>query len=155
MKARYLIVLCLLALLANAFSIYNYLLAICTLFLLLLLFIPSLFIKMTSAANNMGADKQNFFVRQIGNYGKQKATRRVNRFAIIFSLIVVNLAAISLTIITYLNLHNTARFISRHITWEVVTPLLGITGFVLFIASVLLVTVYAVKIVKKEALFRA
>jgi hypothetical protein len=155
MKARYLFFICLLALLVNALSIYNYLLAICNLFLLLILFIPSVFIKLTNAAKRVDETKQNFAVRQIGNYGKQKTTRKMNRFSIVFSLIVVNLAAAGLTLLTYLNLNTTESFISNHVTWEEITPVLGITGFVLFLASVLLVTMYAIKILKNEELFNA
>jgi len=153
MRARYLLVLCMLALLVNAFSIYNYLLAICSLFLLLLLVIPNIFIKLTKTVNKLDESKQNFAVRQIGNYGKQKTTRKMNRLSMIFALIVVNVGAAGLIILTYLNLNETGNFISQHITWEGITPVLGVAGFILFIASVLLITGYAIKILRKEALF--
>jgi|SRR5690625_2453401 len=155
MKARFLLPVCLLALLVNAFSIYNYLLAICTVFLLLLLFIPSVFIKLISAAEGQDKSKQNFAVRQIGSYGKQKTTRQLNRLSIAFSLIVVNLAAVGLSILTYVNLDRTARFIAQHISWREITPVLSAIGFILFAASVILVTIHAIKTLKNEKLFIA
>jgi cation transport ATPase len=154
MKARYPVILCILALLVNAFSIYNFLLAIGTIFLFLLILIPHLFIKVTSSAKKLDESKQNFATRQIGNYGKQKTTRKMNRFSIIFAIIVINIMAITFIIITYTNLSAAERFISQHITWAETTPVLAVIGTAFFIASVFLVTANAVKTLRKENLFK-
>jgi hypothetical protein len=111
------------------------------------------FILLTNAAKRQDENNQNFAVRQIGNYGKQKTTRQLNRYSIVFSLIVINLAAAGLTVLTYVNWDATGSFIAQHITWREITPVLGAIGFILFIASAVLVTIYGIKMLRKEELF--
>lgn len=53
MKARYILVTCALSFLVNLVSVFNVFLGLCSIFLLMLAFVPNLYIKLTDRAKQV------------------------------------------------------------------------------------------------------
>lgn len=141
------------SLLINAVSIYNVFLGIASLFLLLIVSITHLFVTLVNKAKR--TSHTNFAVRNLANYGTHSPTRTMNKFAVVFGLIVVYVMSVFFTILQMYQRENFTDFLTRHFNEQLlfVAEILSVIGYVLFVSSLLCVTIYCIRAIKKEAVF--
>ncbi|MEI3614939.1 hypothetical protein [Pseudogracilibacillus sp. SO30301A] len=144
MKTMYIVLLILISIIINIFSINNFLLIMCSILLLLLIFVTSLLTKLVNKASSVKEKDKTIISETIARHGSEGMTRRMNQFALIFSLIVIYAMAIAAF---FLQVNDKAR--SSGITF-----LNSWLGWIIFVVSLLLVTVHVFRMMKQEAIFR-
>jgi|SRR5690625_459343 len=142
------------SLLINAVSVYNIFLALASLFLLLIVSITHLFVTLVNKAR--ATSHTNFAVRNLANYGTLSTTRKMNKFAIIFGLMVVYLMSLFFVIFQMYQRENFTEFIIKYFNNQLllVAEILSVIGYLLFFSSLLGVTYYCIRAIKKEPMFR-
>lgn len=156
MKARYIFIICVLNLLVNVGSIYNIFFGICSIFLLMLVFIPQVFVTVVNKANSVEEDKRNLAVRNLADYGSQKSTQFMNKFAMIFGFVVVYAMAVLFTILQNNKREDFHSFISTHFHSPYmfqITQVLSVLGYVLLVISLFLATIHSIRLMKNERVF--
>lgn len=156
MKARYILLICILTLLVNVTSVYNVYFGLCSLFLCLLVFIPQLFSKLVNKANRVEEDKRNIMERNFANYGTLKTTQLTNKFAIIFSMIVIYGMAVLFTLLQIKNRNQFSSFISSHFQVpyiDQITQILSMLGYFLIAISLVLAAIHVIRLMKNEQMF--
>lgn len=153
MKWYYLLLIVVVSLIVNALSVYNIFLAIGSIFIILILAVTQLFVTLVDRARKV--EHQNIAIRNIANYGTSSTSRSMNKFAIIFGLIVVYVMGISFTLLQIHQREAFTSFLLHHLSEKLllVPQILSVMGYVLFISSLLGVTFYCIKAMKKEAVF--
>lgn len=156
MKARYVLIICLMSLIINIVSIYNFRLGFVSLFFLLITFIPSLYDKMSRRASKVKESEKSFATRQMAGYGSQRVTRVMNKIAMIIGLIAVYAMSAGAVWLQINDSGNTGEFISDELN---LGPMIGIAqtlskvGWIVFIFSLILVTIYTIQLMRSSAIF--
>lgn len=156
MKVRYVLIICLMSLIINIVSIYNFRLGFVSLFFLLITFIPSLYDKMSSRASKVKESERSFATRQMAVYGSQRVTRVMNKIAMIDGLVVVYAMSTGAVWLQLNDSGNTGEFISDKLN---LGPMIGIAqtlskvGWIVFIFSLILVTIYTIQLMRSSAIF--
>lgn len=143
-KAKYIALLIVISIMVNLVSVNNFLLIMSSILLLLLVFVSSLLTKLVKQASDVKEKDQSIISGTIARYGSESMTRSLNRFALIFSLIVIYAMAIAALLLQINDKANSSG----------TTFLNSGLGWVMFTISLLLVTVHVFRMIKQEAIFK-
>lgn len=156
MRARYIFVICMISLIINVVSVYNVLLGFVSLLLMLITFVTTLYVRIVARASKVKEGERSYATRQLASYGSQRMTRTMNRFAVIFGLIVVYLMAAGSLLLQIKKWDHIGLFITRNLNVEHmigVAQMLSKIGWFIFIISLILVTIHTIRLMKSSTVF--
>ena len=154
MKWYYLLLLLVVSLIVNAFSVYNVFLAIGSIFLILIVAVTQIFVTVVNRARK--ADRQTFAIQNLANYGTTSTSRAMNKFAIVFGLIVVYGMGIIFSLLQLSKREDFTSFLVQYLEKELVLipQILSVIGYVLFASALIGVTLFCIRAMKQEAIFK-
>jgi hypothetical protein len=123
---------------------------IASIFPLLILFNINLFVTLVDNANAIPEEKRHFFQRNMAHIGKEKSSRIMTTFGLVTGLVLTYLGGALFTYMTLQQRSSLHEFIVEHVLWGRFTYILSLTGFGLFILSLLLVTANMVSLRKHQ-----
>ncbi|WP_249872498.1 hypothetical protein [Oceanobacillus saliphilus] len=154
MNGRYVLLIAFLSLVINGISLYNLLIGYISLFIMLIVLIPNIFIKIIEIGKNAkarGAD--NIIVKAIMDFEKNTHSKAIYIFGIIF----LYLAGGSLLVFQIYQYDYIDGLVTSNVNipiyYSVVTYLIGI-GYVLFGASLITMTIHFRKLFREALLFQ-
>lgn len=154
MKWYYLLLLLVVSLIVNAFSVYNVFLAIGSIFLILIVAVTQIFVTVVNRARK--ADRQTFAIQNLANYGTTSTSRAMNKFAIVFGLIVVYVMGIIFSLLQLSKRDDFSSFLIQYLDKKLVLipQILSVIGYVLFASGLIGVTLFCMRAMKQEAIFK-
>jgi hypothetical protein len=155
-KARYIILIAFFSVIVNFLSVYNYYLGICSIFVLLIISISAFIVTLVNRANKADPRRRNFAAHNLSQYGTLKPTQVMNKIAVIFGLAVVYFGSIAFTVLQVNEREQLDHFLSAHVQFHhvhMIAGILSVIGYVLFVLSLILVTVYCIRMIRSEQMF--
>lgn len=154
MKARYVLLIAFLSVVINGISLYNLLIGYISLFIMLIVLIPNVFIKVIEIgkrAKARGID--NIIVKTIMDFGKNTHSKGIYIFGTVFVYITGgSLLAFQIYQYDYIDGLVTSN-VNIPIYSSVVTYLIGV-GYVLFGASLITMTIHFRRIFREALMFQ-
>lgn len=157
MKARYIILLCVVSIFLNAISIYNLLLGYLSIFIGLLVLIPNFFVKMTALANRGNESEPGIIKTTILNFGVGSYMRTSRRFPLIFGIVLIYIAAIIFIFLQIKFRSLIEKFLADRTVFnnfDQLLPILSISGYVTFFLTLILSTINVVGLLKNDIVFK-
>lgn len=154
MKARYVLLTAFLSLVINGISLYNLLIGYISIFVMLLVFIPNLFLKIIAIGKNRKAQGGNsILVKTAIDFEKNNHSKA----PYIFWIIMMYIAGVGLTFFQIYQYDYIDALITNNVNWPVfytAAPYLMGAGYVLFAASLVMMTIHFRKIFREAGMFQ-
>ncbi|GIN57510.1 hypothetical protein J8TS2_18290 [Lederbergia ruris] len=154
MKARYVLLTAFLSLFINGISLYNLPIGYISIFIMLLVFIPNLFMKIISFGKNRKAQEtDHILVKAAIDFEKNTHSKA----AYIFWILMMYIAGGALTFFQIHQYYYIDALVTGNIHWSVfytTAPYLIGTGYVLFVASLVMMTIHFRKIFREAGMFK-
>jgi len=144
------------SLFVNLLSIYNVGIAYLSFFFFVQFFIPRVFIKIISFAENREKTVSSSLTKFLVAYGNHPIIRTLNLVVIIISLIVLVIGSIGLVAIQLFFKQEISYFLSHSLNidqLDMVLHVLSYLGYTTFVIGLILILKDSILILKKEPLF--
>ena len=154
MKGRYVTLIAFMSLVINGISLYNLLIGYISLFILLIVFIPSVFIKIMETgkkAKARGVD--NILVKAAVDFEKSTHSKRIYIAGMIF-VYVVGVGLLVFQIYQYDYIDGLVTSNVNMPVYYAVVPYLIVIGYILFIASLITMTIHFRKLFREAPMFQ-
>lgn len=154
LKGRYVMLLAFLSAVINGISLYNLPIGYISLFIMLITFIPNVFMKVIEfgkKAKARGAD--NILVEAMIDFEKNTHSKIPYMFGLVFMYAVGGLL-ISFQIYQYDYIDNLITSNVQMPVYDAVAPYLIGCGYILFMASLIAMTIYFIKLFREAPMFQ-
>lgn len=154
MKARYVLLTAFLSLFINGISLYNLPIGYISIFIMLLVFIPNLFLKIISFGKNRKAQGANHILVKAAVDFEKNTHSKIPYILLMVMMYIGGGALIFFQIYQYDYID---ALVTGNIHWSVfytAAPYLIGTGYVLFAASLVMMTIHFRKIFREAGMFK-
>lgn len=156
MKTSYVLLLSLASLISNIFSLSNFRLGFVSLFLLLITFIPSIYDQIFDRFYKQEGKEHLFLAKIVMMYFSHDLIILINRIAMIFGLIVIYGMSAGAMYLQMNDSTDIVQLIARDFNigfLATISPYLGVLGWILFLLSLIFVTIHTLQLMKSSAIF--
>ncbi|WP_249870763.1 hypothetical protein [Oceanobacillus saliphilus] len=154
MKARYVLLTAFLSLIINGISLYNLPIGYISIFVMLLVFIPNLFLKIISFGKNKKAQGADYIlVKAAVDFEKNTYSKS----AYIFGILIMYMADGALIFFQIYQYDYIDALVTGNVhlpVYYTAAPYLIGTGYVLFVATLVMMTIHFRKIIREAGMFQ-